>query len=460
VLTRFRRSRAGWTHPPRSPAVAAFLSFLWPGLGQWYAGSRREAVIFAVPVAAILLPVLIWLGGGVERAFFDLLVPAVAISFILLIIADGAWRLMSMLHAAQLPSGRAAVHRPPTNGVVVALGLIVLVSHVWAVAVGWSLFQAPGRMFPEIVAGPTPGPSATPAATDDFLATPQATPETVSSRINVLVTGIDSSEIRNTALTDTLIVVSVDPVSGDVAMVSFPRDIARFTLSNGEIYTRKINSLMTAANNDPAKYPDGGLPTLIRELGFLLGVPIHYYAAVDLAGFARVIDAVGGVTIDNPKAINDPEYGGWTDGRIGFRLSAGKHHLDGETALAYARSRKGAGDNDFTRARRQQQLLVALRDRLTDPTLLPRLPAIIDAGSRSIRTNFPQDRLNEMLTVSQSVVGDDGIRRVVLGPPYAKNPPAGTPGGYQLVLDMDRLAKLSIELFGADSRYGAVTTSP
>jgi LCP family protein required for cell wall assembly len=210
---------------------------------------------------------------------------------------------------------------------------------------------------------------------------------------------------------------------------------------------------MTYANTHPDQYPDGGLPTLIRELGYLLGVPVHYYAAVDLAGFANLIDAVGGVDIDNPKAINDPTYGGWTDGHVGFKLSAGPHHLDGETALAYARSRRGAGDNDFTRARRQQQLLVAIRTRLTDPTLLPRLPSIIDAGSRTVKTNFPQDRLDEMLSVAQSVEGEEGITRVVLGPPYAKNPPAGTPGGYQLVLDLDRLAKLSIELFGDDSRY-------
>ncbi len=142
---------------------------------------------------------------------------------------------------------------------------------------------------------------------------------------------------------------------------------------------------------------------------------------------------------------------------IGFRLSKGIHHLDGETALAYARSRRGAGDNDFTRARRQQQLLLALRTRLTDPTLLPQLPAIIEAGSNTLRTNFPRDRLQEMLAVGRAIESDDGIRRVVLGPPYAKNPPAGTPGGYQLVLDMERLAKLSIELFGADSRYATVT---
>ena len=408
----------------------------------------------------MVLALIVWLAGGVERALLDLFIPGVAIGFIVLILADGAWRLISMLHAAQLPSGRAAVRRPPANGVVAVLGIIVLLSHFWAVAVGWSLYEASGRLFPPVVAAPSPGAPATPTPSHDFLATPRVTPETKSARINVLLTGIDSSETRVQALTDTLIVVSLDPLTGDTSMVSFPRDIARFTLSTGKLYPDKINSLMTAANKDPVTYPDGGLPTLIHELGYLLGIPIHYYAAVDLAGFAKLIDAVGGVTVDNPRAINDPAYGGWTDGRVGFRLRAGVHHLDGQTALAYARSRRGSGDNDFTRARRQQQLLVALRARLTDPSLLPKLPAIIDAGSRTVLTNFPRDRLEEMLKVAQSVEGEDGIRRVVLGPPYAKNPPPGTPGGYQLVLDMARLAKLSIDLYGTDSRYAAATTSP
>jgi LCP family protein required for cell wall assembly len=433
--------------------VAAALSFLWPGLGQWYAGRPREAAIFAVPVAAIVLVLVVWLAEGVERAVIDLLVPGVAIAFVVLVFADGVWRLSSVLHAAQLPAGREAVRRPPTNGVVATLGIVVLVTHVWAAAVGWSLYEASGRVFPPVVVVPTPTPG--PTSSGGVVPSPTASPEPESPRINVLLTGIDSSATRTHALNDTLIVVSVDPLTGETAMISFPRDIARFTMSDGRFYSGKINSLMTYANQHPDIYPDGGLPTLLRELGYLLGVSIDYYAAVDLAGFADLVDAVGGVDVDNPRAINDPSYGGWTNGRVGFKLSAGPHHLDGETALAYARSRRGFGDNDFTRARRQQQLLVALRARLTDPTLLPSLPSIIDAGSRVVRTNFPQDRLDEMLTVAQSIEGDEGITRIVLGPPYARNPPAGTPGGYQLVLDMDRLAKLSLELFGADSRYAA-----
>jgi polyisoprenyl-teichoic acid--peptidoglycan teichoic acid transferase len=438
----------------RSPAIAAFLSFVWPGLGQWYAGRPRAAVLFAAPVAAILLLLLVWLAGGLERALVDLLLPAVAVTFIVLILAEGAWRIAALIHAAWLTGGERAFREPPVGGAVAALTLLVVVSHIWAASVAWSLYEASDRVFEP---GPGPVASGAPAPSDGFLATPQATPETAESRINILLTGIDSSERREHALTDTLIVVSVDPRTGDVAMVSFPRDIARFEEPDGTTFTGKINSLMTYADNHPKEYPDGGLPTLISELGYLLGVPIHYYAAVDLDGFRKLIDAVGGVTIDNPRAINDPSYGGWLDGHVGFKLSKGVHDLDGETALAYARTRRGAGDNDFTRARRQQQLLVALRARLTDPPLLPQLPTIIEAGSNTMRTNFPRERLQEMLAVGRAIESDDGIRRVVLGPPYAKNPPAGTPGGYQLVIDMDRLAKLSIELFGTDSRYATAT---
>jgi len=335
---------------------------------------------------------------------------------------------------------------------LVAVTIVVAVTHVWAASVAWSFYKAPGEIFVPPFAF-DPGESQLPMPSG----APLPTPATADSRINILLTGIDSSESRAHALTDTLIVVSIDPATGDVSMVSFPRDISHFAEPDGKPYPRKINSLMTYATNHPEQYPNGGLPSLMEDLGYLLGVPIHYYAAVDLAGFAHLIDTVGGVTIDNPRAINDPGYGGWSDGHVGFKLSAGQHHLDGQTALAYARSRKGAGDNDFTRARRQQQILLALRARLTDPAILPQLPSIIDAASRTIRTNFPQDRVAEMLDVGSKITNDDAVRRVVLGPPYAKNAPPGTPGGYQLIIDMDRLAKLSIDLFGADSRYTTAT---
>jgi LCP family protein required for cell wall assembly len=440
----------------RSSTIAAALSFVWPGLGQWYARRNREALIFAIPVLVVLLLVLTWLAFG---SVFDLLVPAFALTFLLIIVADAAWRIGSAFHAAWVTGGRDAFGHRATGATLAVLTGVVLISHLWASSVAWSLYQAPGRIFVPIAIGPTPAPTdGLPSPSDGLVATPGVTPPPPGSRINILLTGIDSSSTRTHALNDTLIVVSVDPNAGTAAMVSFPRDIARFQEPDGTVFRGKINELMTYAGNHPKEYPNGGLSTLVDEVGYLLGVPIHYYASVDLEGFSKLIDAVGGVTVNNPKAINDPGYGGWTNGHpIGFHLSAGVHHLDGQTALAYARSRKGAGDNDFNRARRQQQILLALRARLTDPAILPQLPSIIDAASRTIHTNFPQERIAEMLDVGSKITNDDAVRRVVLGPPYAKNPPPGTPGGYQLILDMDRLAKLSIELFGADSRYTTAT---
>lgn len=434
----------------RSPTIAAALSFVWPGLGHWYARRNRDALIFAAPVAVVFLVVLVWLSGA---SIFDLLVPAVAFTLFVIIVADAAWRIGSGFHAAWVSGGTEAFRRRATAVTLAVLTAVVLVTHLWASAVAWSLFEAPGRIFAPLAFGPSPSPS---AGVDPSgpAPTPGVTEPAKDARMNILLTGIDSSATRAHSLNDTMIVVSVDPTSGKVAMVSFPRDIARFQQPDGSVFNGKINELMTYADNHPKQYPAGGLAALSGEIGYLLGVPIHYYASIDLEGFSRLVDAVGGVTVDNPKVINDPGYGGWTDRRpVGFHLSAGVHHLDGQTALAYARSRKGVGDNDFTRARRQQQLLLALRARLTDPSLLPQLPAIIDAGSRVVRTDFPQDRLADTLAIASRITDDNAVKRYVLGPPYAKNPPAGTPGGYQLILDMDRMAKLSVDLFGVDSRY-------
>jgi LCP family protein required for cell wall assembly len=193
------------------------------------------------------------------------------------------------------------------------------------------------------------------------------------------------------------------------------------------------------------------MAALTSEVGFLLGAKVDYYASVDLEGFRKLIDRVGGVTVDVTKAIDDPVYGGWdTPGRIGFKLSAGRHELDGETALAYVRSRKGAGDSDFSRARRQQQLLVALQHKLIDPAMLPNLPGLLQDATQTLKTNFPPERLSEMLALARKT-DEASIKRYVLGPPYTNHPV--NLKTYILVPDMARIAKLSITLFGADSRY-------
>jgi LCP family protein required for cell wall assembly len=445
--------------PGRNPAIATALSWLWPGLGQWYAGRARSAAVYALPMAIVLLIVLFQaLASGIDVFAANIIDPSVALTLLILIALFAVWRLLAMVDAVVITGGRRAF-RGRTGAVFTALAALVLAVHGVAGYYAWSFYDAGSRIFvgepnPDATTGVSPGSSGTPAPTDDYVATPFATPETATARITVLFTGIDHATSRTQSLNDTLLMVSVDPTTGGVDMVSFPRDIAQFPMYNGTTYNGKINSLMSYAKAHPDKYPDGPLPTLVHELSFLLGTPIHYYAAVDLDGFRRMIDAVGGVDVNVQRAIQDARYD-WLDGSPhGFFLSAGMHHMDGRLALAYVRSRYGVGDNDFTRAARQQQLLVALRTKLTDPAMLTKLPDVLKIAGETIRTNFPAERVDEIVALARGV-DEAGIERFVLQPPtYSVHPPTNSTGGtYILRLKMDALAALSIQLFGQNSSY-------
>lgn len=438
---------------PRSPSIATALSFLWPGLGQWYAGRPRSAALYALPVVLVGIIFALSIMGGVAAFAADLIDPSVALTVLILSVVLGGWRLLSMLDALALTGGRRAL-RSRAGVVLAVLGLVTVGAHGVASYYAWAFFDAGSRIFVG-----EPGPDASPdgrgpSGDPDYEATPVATPDGADARITILLTGIDSSPDRNHALTDTLLVVTLDPKTGSTTMISFPRDIAEFPLWDGRTFKGKINSLMSYARSHPESFPDGPLPTLINELGFLLGTPIHYYAAIDLGGFEALIDAVDGVTVTVERRIADPRYN-WLDGSPkGFYLDAGTHTLDGRTALAFVRSRYGAGDSDFTRAGRQQLILSALRAKLTEPRMIGVLPELLNLTAEIVRTNFPPDRLAEMLEIARGV--DDGkTRRIVLQPPtYSYHPPTDMTGGsYILRLKLEALAALSIELFGTESRY-------
>ena len=446
----------------RSPSIAVLLSFLWPGLGQLYQGRRRTAALYGLPVAAAVLIVIVQLLGGIERFAATLLDPTVALTLVILIALLAIWRLFSMADALIGGDRRSPAARRMVVPLFAGLAALVIISHAWVGSVTWAFYDAGSQIFVG-----DKGPDATPATNEtpnpssneiDFQATPFPTPPTTSKRISILVTGIDSGHGREHALTDTIMLVSVDPDTGKVAMLSFPRDISNFPLYGGGTYKGKINSLMTYARLHPDQFPDGGLPTLAKEVGYLAGVPVQYFAAINLEGFQKMIDVVGGVDVVNPKRINDPHYD-WFDGTKGFQLRAGPVHLNGKNGLAYVRSRQGAGDNDFTRAARQQQVLSALRKKLTDPSVLARLPDLLKAVGSSIRTNYPSDQVRDLADIAAKV-SDETTEKKILGPPYAVHPPTNTTGGvYILKLDMGRMAKLSVDLFGNDSRYAETSTA-
>ena len=450
--------------------MAAFLSFLWPGLGQLYVGRRVAALVFATPITLLAVYAAVQFLASPAMFALRLLVPSIALTALALVVAAGVWRLLSMLDAVL--AARTVPTKRPNPLVVVALALVVVLVHGVMAYWAWSFYSSGSRIFVAPASASRPAPRATPptppapaspgaSASVDPEPTPQPTPEPtpeitpdpIKDRINVVITGLDASRERGDhKLTDTLMVVSFDPGSRKVAMVSFPRDIANFRLSNGQLYPDKINTFYRYAKSHEEEYPEGPMRALARELGHLLGIRIHHYASINLDGFERMIDVVGGVDVVNEREIDDPGYG-FGDGVRGFHLPAGPHHLDGRLALAFARSRKGHGDSDFTRAERQQQLLLELRRKMTDPAMLPRLPEILDAAAQTITTDLPPERVPGLLELAQGI-DDENVERVVLAPPYSFHPPVTETGGlWTLKLDMERVRQLSIELFGADSRY-------
>ena len=131
---------------------------------------------------------------------------------------------------------------------------------------------------------------------------------------------------------------------------------------------------------------------------------------------------------------------------MGYRIEAGEHHLNGVEALAYARARKAAGESDFTRAGRQQQILVALRDAVTGGggQLLFQVPALLEAVGDTVATDLPPERLPELAAIVDEI-DDDGLTRVVLRHPLMKS--RQTRYGSSLIPNVKAIQAVAAKLF-------------
>jgi polyisoprenyl-teichoic acid--peptidoglycan teichoic acid transferase len=440
---------------PRSESLAVLLSLVWPGLGQLYRGERRRALVFAVPPILVAIAVgSVVLLMGPAMIFLYLLHPVYAAMAGILVVAAGAWWLTAAFDAGR-PHSRSSL------GLAALAAVVLLVGVGWSGQVLWALYEAGtliGRPLEEPSAddddvddGPAHSP---PAAAASPFVPPSPTPQLLpGDRITVLLLGTDQSRGRSIGLTDTIQVASFNPRTGEVVMISIPRDVGQLPMYNGGMWDRKINSLLAHAQRRPHEFPDGGIGTLMRQVGYIIGVPVHYYAVVDFSGFERIVDTVGGVEVELERPLNDPTYQISPTER-GLHLEPGVHTLDGRTALMYVRSRRGPGNSDFERARRQQQVLLALRDKIDEPHVLASLPSLINATADSVRTNAPLDRLPQLVELLQKSRSAD-TRTYVLQPRrYAETVPRSEIGNvFMLRLRMERVAELSIELFGEESRY-------
>jgi len=179
---------------------------------------------------------------------------------------------------------------------------------------------------------------------------------------NILLVGIDTRETGNLLNTDTIILASYNYETHDVTMISIPRDFYVEVDKDVKWYV-KINSIYGSSET---KEEGTGIEALKRSVERLTNQEIQYYAMVDFKAFVEIVDAVGGVDINVENSFTDYMYPSG-NGYKTVSFNAGPQTMDGATALIYSRSRRSSQNNegtDFARARRQQKVIVALKEKL------------------------------------------------------------------------------------------------
>jgi LCP family protein required for cell wall assembly len=245
-----------------------------------------------------------------------------------------------------------------------------------------------------------------PEQQDDPKPQAQATPQEVypdienKTRVNILFLGIDQRPGETTTCrTDTMILVSISPKDMSASLLSIPRDLW-VPIRHPKHSQDRVNTAHYWGEVE--NYPGGG-PELAKDtVQYNFGVPVHYYARLNFTGFEQIIDRIGGIEIDVPITIHDEKYPGPDYSYTTFHIDAGHHLLDGATALKYARTRQASADSDFSRMHRQQQVILAIRDRVLSlpnlPQLIPQIPQLYRDMGDSLETDIP---INLMFTLAK-----------------------------------------------------------
>jgi LCP family protein required for cell wall assembly len=203
----------------------------------------------------------------------------------------------------------------------------------------------------------------------------------LSDASTTLVLGSDRRPDGGSGRSDSILLVRVDPARNRIMQLSIPRDLRVTIPGHGD---DRIN----------AAYTLGGPALAIKTVQNLTGMEINHVVLVDFSGFREVVDALGGVTIDNPEKIISNSFDGHP-----WRFGRGKLHLDGRHALAYARVRENTAnpsDNDLTRGLRQQRVLQAIAHGLASPSTLLHLPSVGSALGKPLATDLSANDLLQL----------------------------------------------------------------
>jgi polyisoprenyl-teichoic acid--peptidoglycan teichoic acid transferase len=223
-----------------------------------------------------------------------------------------------------------------------------------------------------------------------------------ASRINVLVIGLDYrdwTEGDGAPRSDTMILLTIDPLTKTAGMLSIPRDM--WVNIPGFGYSR-INTAYSSGEG--SRLPGGGPALAMKTVEQFIGVPVHYYAQVDFYTFIEFIDLIGGIEIYNDEELRLDPLG---PGQDKIRLTCcGLRRLNGERALAYIRYRKG-DEGDIGRAKRQQKAILAIRNKVFSPenfpVLIGKANEIYNEMSAGIKTNMPLDTAIQLAVLARDI---------------------------------------------------------
>jgi len=458
--------------------MLAGASVLLPGLGHFYSGSRRKAgllFLFDAILLSVFVVSVLWYRLEVVKLWVSPEALMVIMAFNL-----GAliFRSVVALDSYADVGTDGVGGRPHALGAIL-IGALLVVPHALIGFLAYTQYDVVTTVFasPDPVAAAVTstttttdvGPVVAPPNSFGSTTTTTLSATTTTTRpvlwdglerLNVVLLGADAGQGRRGLRTDTTIVVSIDPSSGQIAMFSVPRDLSNAPLSEGmglwdcNCFPDLITHLYDSAVKNPEAFSGPGEPTfnaIKGALGEIFGIPIHYYAMVTLNGFVGVVDALGGVTIEVPKTIVDDTYPHEDGSTQRVVIEAGNQELDGHLALAYARIRRQS--DDFARMHRQRCVLEAVIEQTGPIEIIAGFGKLAAAAKEHVTTDIPQDRLVDFVDLIPKL---DTSRISSLRITRGQYKTGGAPG--RVYYDIDRIRVDAQELINdpeaAQARLG------
>lgn len=448
-----------------NPALAALLSFIFPGAGQVYAGNIRRGLIWALPMLLFVVAI-IWLLLGGSKALIGLIAnPQTRVALLVLNVAFFLYHVAAMIDAysaakteRQRGFGRVGSSAPIALAALVAFAMVF---HGVPEAIGidvdtaLNFFGGHENVIPSFSPGPTlpptaqpsvtptpfqtatPGSSATPSTGPTGSGGPSPTPRAcppidvaawgpaADGRLNIILAGSDSRSDSGAGSasirTDSMMLLSIDIASCKAALFSFPRNMEHNPLSrypewfhiptedggefNGFLLALWQKGAQSAGCADQFDC-EAGWRALTYAIQQMAGVQVDGVVSVNLKGFVGLVDNLPGqgVWIDVPYRLQDDAYFNSQQEKMNVDFRPGCQFLNGEEALAFSRSRHQ--DSDYQRGRRQQIFLQQVRKQLDPLGLLPHIPGLLTVAQENLFMTFAQEDFDELAQVAARVDAD------------------------------------------------------